>query len=143
MAHDKVYGICSNKCRVEVPSKEEIDTKVKSVFLSTDFIKTELFTEGNVTYAEAYTVFDLPEGFTPTNCRPIVYTMEDYVAGWLQGNRLNNVAQMDTCNAYIHTSLNNVQVSYKQINDRSRVTDGTLTPRDKIKLGVMLVPIQS
>lgn len=142
MAHDKVYGICSNKCKVEVPSKEEIETKVKPVFLSTDFIQTDLITEGDIIYADASAVFDLPEGFTPENCRPVAYTMEEHVLGWLQGNRINGPAQMDRCTAYIHTSLNNVHVSYLQINDNSKTTT-TLTPRDEIKLGVMLVPIQS
>lgn len=28
MAHDKVYGVCENKCFVEVPTKEQIDNEI-------------------------------------------------------------------------------------------------------------------
>lgn len=28
MAHKKVYGICENKCKVEVSSKKEVESKV-------------------------------------------------------------------------------------------------------------------
>lgn len=31
MAHEKVYGICENKCQVEVPSKSEYDYYAQSV----------------------------------------------------------------------------------------------------------------
>lgn len=31
MAHDKVYGTCENKCRVEVPVKADYDNEIKAL----------------------------------------------------------------------------------------------------------------
>lgn len=41
MAHDKLYGVCENKCFVETYSKEAIDEKVAECQPAVEFGTTE------------------------------------------------------------------------------------------------------
>lgn len=53
MAHDKVYGFCESKCKVEVPTKKEFDTlKTKAESFTGDVYQLERTVIGSWRYEE-------------------------------------------------------------------------------------------
>lgn len=64
--HQKVYGMCDSKCKVEVPTKEAFDYYVP-VKISKSGIDAVVETQRKLTI----TIGNLPDGFTYSNCKAI------------------------------------------------------------------------
>lgn len=83
MAHEKVYGICEDKCKVEVLPKEQIEAVIDGILINMipKFTSKRItvapvnFTKNGLTWnrVEMQAVITPPTDFNPTNCMAILF----------------------------------------------------------------------
>lgn len=81
MAHEKVYGICENKCRVEVLPKANFAT-LASEWIALN-IQSVSLASGSIKIGSAVWEVALPEGFTPDNCFAVMYAKTSTDTRWV------------------------------------------------------------